>query len=243
MLSEVLVGGGGNRASVPRGTFRTGATHPVGTVIVVYIAVQHNPMFVHYATQFVSTYKQFEGGEKHKLIVCCNGGKLNPMMKAIFDGLDCHFLNRDYDHGWDISAYQDVARDRECDLLVCFGESVRFHRAGWLDRLVESAREYRGRHVRLPVQPRHPRAPEHDGVCGLAAVPQAIRAGQKQGGTLRFRARGKLAVAANQGPGRRSAAGDLGRLLGCRSLAGSGQHFVAFNSIKPVGQVQSHRPV
>ena len=137
MVENRLIGGGGNRASNP-----TRHGHPVGTVVVVYIAVQANPLFVHYASQFVDSYKLFEGGGKHQLIVCCNGGELNHRMKPIFDGIDCKFSVRPYDDGWDISAYQDVARNSECDLLVCFGESVRFHRAGWLNRLVDSATEY-----------------------------------------------------------------------------------------------------
>jgi hypothetical protein len=137
MISDQLVGGGGNHLSQPRRQGR-----PVNTVIVVYIAVQSNPLFVHYATQFVKTYREFEGGPKHALCVVCNGGHLAPKMKAIFDGIECHFLVRPQDEGWDISAYQEASRTFCVDLMVCFGESVRFHRAGWLNRLVDSASEY-----------------------------------------------------------------------------------------------------
>jgi len=137
MISETATGGGGNRASNP-----TRHGHPVGTVIVVYIAVQANPLFVHYASQFVSTYRQFSGGAGHRLIVCCNGGKLQPKMEAIFDNTPCEFIVRHQDEGWDVSAYQDVAKAYPCDLQVCFGESVRFHRADWLNRLVDSAIEH-----------------------------------------------------------------------------------------------------
>ena len=137
MISEGVPNGGGNRERKPpaRGSF-------INTVIVAYIAVQSNPLFVHYVTQFVSTYRQFGGGANHRLIVCCNGTRLAPPMKALFDGIVCEFLDRPHDEGWDVSAYQEVARRNECDLLVCFGESVRFHRAGWLGRLVDSASEY-----------------------------------------------------------------------------------------------------
>ena len=115
---------------------------PVSTVIVAYIAVPANPLFVHFATRFVETYKQFAGGAKHDLIVAVNGGPLAPKMLEIFDDIRPKILNRKNDDGWDISAYQDIARNNECDLIVCLGESVRFHRAGWLDRLVSSASEY-----------------------------------------------------------------------------------------------------
>ncbi len=134
MIENQITGGGRNRASKPPPQGR-----PVTTVNVVYIAVQTNALFVHYANQFVSTYRQFEGGVKHRLIVCCNGGPLKPKMKALFDPLACEFYERPNDEGWDISAYQDVAKAHDCDLMVCFGESVRFHRAGWLSRLVDSA--------------------------------------------------------------------------------------------------------
>jgi len=139
MVEEVAAGGGNRLSNVPHGTRR-----PVGAVIVVYIAVQTNPMFVHYANQFVSTYRQFAGGHRHRLVVCCNGSALQPKMKSIFDGVNCEFLVRPQDEGWDIAAYQEIAKSivYACDLLVCFGESVRFHRAGWLERLVDSATEY-----------------------------------------------------------------------------------------------------
>lgn len=137
MVSEMPAQGGGNslsQASLHR--------RPVSTVIVAYIAVQSNPLFVHHAQQFVETYQQFNPGSKHRLLVICNGGPLVPKMKEHFYGLPCEFFDRTNDGGWDVSAYQDVAKTRECDLLVCFGESVRFHRSGWLERLVDCANEF-----------------------------------------------------------------------------------------------------
>jgi hypothetical protein len=44
---------------------------------------------------------------------------------------------RKNDPGWDLSAYFDVARNFECDILVCLGESCFFHREGWLKRIVQ----------------------------------------------------------------------------------------------------------
>lgn len=137
MIREVFNGGGGNTSLPP-------SYHGcvVNTVIVVYILVQNNPLFVHFATRFVETYRAFPSDSSHRLLVCCNGGLKSSKIKPLFDGVGCDFLDRKYDDGWDISAYQEVAQNFPCDLLVCFGESVRFHREGWLKRLVESAREY-----------------------------------------------------------------------------------------------------
>lgn len=137
MVKPEFLGGGGN--------YRPGSTHVTGRALavnVIYIAVQNNPLFVHYASQFVDTYKKYPGGRNHRLIICCNGGKLGPKMKPLFDGIACEFVERQNDDGWDVSAYQDMAQERQCDLQVCFGESVRFHRSGWLERLVESADEF-----------------------------------------------------------------------------------------------------
>jgi hypothetical protein len=47
---------------------------------------------------------------------------------------------RENDGGWDISAYIAAARGpcSDYDAMLCLGESVYFHRAGWLKRLVEA---------------------------------------------------------------------------------------------------------
>lgn len=107
------------------------------SVLIAYIAVVDNPLLVSHASHFVSTYRQHPPGSEHRLVIVCNGGKLAPKMKAIFDGLDCEFYERPNDGGWDVSAYIDAAWRFDSDLQVCLGESVYFHRAGWLNRLME----------------------------------------------------------------------------------------------------------
>lgn len=107
-------------------------------VTLVYIAVTNGGLTDHYVHQFARTYAEFPPGLNHKLLVVCNGGPLQPHRQAAFGGLDCEFLIRENDPGWDISAYQAVAKATKADFLVCLGESVYFHRRDWLKVLVES---------------------------------------------------------------------------------------------------------
>lgn len=42
------------------------------------------------------------------------------------------------DDGWDMSAYQDAASKFPCDMMVCAGETIHFHKPGWLRRYVDA---------------------------------------------------------------------------------------------------------
>lgn len=108
-------------------------------ILIVFITVTNDPLFVHHVTRFVSTYKEHPGGFPHRLVVVCNGGALSPKMQSLFDGTPAIFFPRSNDGGWDISAYLDVANRVESKLMVCLGASVYFHRAGWLARLVSAS--------------------------------------------------------------------------------------------------------
>lgn len=115
-------------------------------ITVVYIAVTNGSMIDTYAPRFVKTYLDHPAEYPHRLLVVCNGGKLAPHRAAYFAGVDCDFLERENDPGYDISAYQEVAGrfliESSADFLVCFGESVFFHRAGWLKRWADARSEY-----------------------------------------------------------------------------------------------------
>ena len=111
-------------------------------VVVAYICVTEGAMTEAYSPRFVRTYLENPAGAEHRLVVICNGGALSPQRRKFFDDLDCEFYERPNDEGKDISAYQDLAEHlvikNEADFLVCFGESVYFHRPGWLQKLVEA---------------------------------------------------------------------------------------------------------
>lgn len=117
-------------------------TWPDVTVDVCYIAVTNSVSIEGYAQRFVQTYLDHPAGYNHKLTIICNGGRLNPRRREYFKRVQCDFFERENDAGFDISAYQDFAARSRANFMVCFGESVHFHRAGWLDRIVSARMEY-----------------------------------------------------------------------------------------------------
>lgn len=111
-------------------------------VCVAYVCVTNGNMTDSYAPRFAQTYLDNPAGIDHRLIVVCNGGELSLKREKYFDKLDCEFLSRENDGGFDISAYQEVARDSGCDFLVCLGESVYFYKPDWLLKLVQARLKY-----------------------------------------------------------------------------------------------------
>lgn len=107
-------------------------------VVVAYIAVTHGTATEDFASRFSATYQMFPAGHDHQLIIACNGGPLSFERAMLFANLNCEFFPRQNDPGWDLSAYIDIAKQTDADMLVCLGESVYFHRAGWLARLVDA---------------------------------------------------------------------------------------------------------
>lgn len=107
-------------------------------VLVAYIAVSKGPITADYCARFVGTYLAHPPEFEHDLLIVGNGGPLPRGVAPVFDVVKAKFLPRTNDPGWDISAYQQVARLFPCDMLVCLGESVYFHRQGWLRRFVEA---------------------------------------------------------------------------------------------------------
>ena len=89
------------------------------------------------AQRFVDSYRQFPPEYHHALHVVFNGGEPSQENLAVFDGLDAEFHRHD-NSGWDIGAFQLLARKVECDLLVCLGSNSHFKRAGWLRRMADS---------------------------------------------------------------------------------------------------------
>jgi hypothetical protein len=110
-------------------------------IVLCYICVTHGVNTEHFASRFVATYLAFPPGVEHRTIIACNGGPLKTEMGLLFASLpSVEFFPRENDGGWDISAYLAAARG-PCfndDMMVCMGESVYFHRAGWLKRMVDA---------------------------------------------------------------------------------------------------------
>lgn len=111
-------------------------------IILAYVCVVNGPITHDYAARFVGSYLANPPGVVHDTIVACNGGALPCETGLLFQSLSAKFYPRKNDPGYDLSAFQDVAKLFPCDLLVCCGESVYFHRADWLRRYVEVWNKY-----------------------------------------------------------------------------------------------------
>jgi hypothetical protein len=109
-------------------------------ICIIYICVTQGPISGDYASRFVSTFNEYPPGVECDVMVVCNGGPLSLELSLIFSPLNPIFYPRANDDGWDISAFQDVARGPGAgyDALLCLGESNYFHREGWLLRLVQA---------------------------------------------------------------------------------------------------------
>lgn len=113
-------------------------------IVLCYIAVTHGPIMEDYCARFVTTYKEYPPGVEHDTIVIGNGGPLSTTAAVLFSGMNARIWPRKNDPGWDISAYVDAARGpcADYDMMLCCGESIYFHREGWLKRFVEVWKRY-----------------------------------------------------------------------------------------------------
>jgi hypothetical protein len=86
------------------------------------------------AKRFADTWRQFPG---HSLHLLCNGSDPHPSDLIPFKGID-YETHTCSNLGWDVGAFQFIAESLPCDLLVCLGAPVHFHKPGWLEAMVES---------------------------------------------------------------------------------------------------------
>lgn len=108
-------------------------------ICVCYVCVSKGPITEDYAARFVTTWREYPPGSECDLLVIANGGPLTTSTTVLFSELNARMFPRSND-GWDIGGYIEAARG-PCagyDLMVCCGESIYFHRKGWLKRLVEA---------------------------------------------------------------------------------------------------------
>lgn len=110
-------------------------------VTVAYVAVTQGPRTGEFCARFVGSWQRYPPQYPCELIVCANGGPLPYDVGRLFDPLGAKMYPRP-NVGADIGAYADVANNFDCDLLVCLGESVYFHREGWLARFAHAYSVY-----------------------------------------------------------------------------------------------------
>lgn len=112
-------------------------------ITIAYIAVTNGPLTADYAARFVASHHEFPPGLEHETVVACNGGPLRTAEALIFSGLNAVLYPRS-NEAWDIGAYLELAKGlcRDSDMILCCGESVYFHRPGWLKRLADTWQKY-----------------------------------------------------------------------------------------------------
>jgi hypothetical protein len=113
-------------------------------ICIAYICVSQGPISDQYASRFVATWHEYPPGADADLLVICQGGPLSAELAMIFASLNPIYYPRPNDPGWDISAYQDASRGpcADYDAVLWLGESNYFHRAGWLQRLVDAWKKH-----------------------------------------------------------------------------------------------------
>lgn len=95
--------------------------------------------FVGSAHRFVASYVSNPPNYDHDTVIVCNGGTANSSTHALFAPIpNCKFVTHD-NSGYDIGAFQAVARKLTTDLVVFFGSSSFLPKAGWLKRMVEAS--------------------------------------------------------------------------------------------------------
>lgn len=105
-------------------------------VTAVYVCPVFGGAFDQYAARFVESYIAHPPDLPHELFVVSNGGPPTNYLRALF----APTKNEWYEHnnsGYDIGAYQAISKSVYCDMMVCFGSSTYFKRAGWLRRMAE----------------------------------------------------------------------------------------------------------
>lgn len=109
------------------------------TVVLAYIyPMVKLATYYPLAKRFAETWRRFPpGSEPHTLHVIGNGSTIPAIDREPFHGIPCVF-DAYNNVGWDIGAFQWAAEHIPCDLLVCFGAPVHFHKPGWLDRMVDA---------------------------------------------------------------------------------------------------------
>lgn len=94
------------------------------------------------AARFVTSYNANPPGMDHISVVVLNGssGGGSGFAQALFASLpNLQILQHD-NSGWDIGAFQKAAREVPCDLMLFFGATAWFPKAGWLTRVLEASR-------------------------------------------------------------------------------------------------------
>jgi len=104
-------------------------------IAILYICVTGGASTIHYATRFIATLQAYPAGVDFDLIPVFNNGEPSSDIRSVLP----HKINIvRSNEGYDIGAFKQSVEGvcRDYDAICCFGESVYFHRRGWLDKIV-----------------------------------------------------------------------------------------------------------
>jgi len=106
---------------------------------VVYVCpVESGDQFVTYGWRFLQSYLENKPGMDHGTTIVCNGASPSNPVYAMFKLMpNCKFFERD-NSGYDIGAFQHIAREVPADMMVFFGASSYVRGAGWLLRMIRA---------------------------------------------------------------------------------------------------------
>lgn len=97
--------------------------------------------YLPFSQRWARTYREYNAGCAHELIILCCGAPADEHVKATYGGLFCTY-DTYLGAGSDIGACQSALK-KLSGFVVCMSTPVYFWRPGWLRRLVE-AREFFG---------------------------------------------------------------------------------------------------
>lgn len=108
-------------------------------ITVVYCFPTH-PAYYDAACRFLLSYDQYPAGIDHSLVIVSNGGPPSKEMRGVIDLFDHPVELYQHDNsGYDIGAYQAVARVKaHDDMIVFFGATAYIRGANWLKRMAEA---------------------------------------------------------------------------------------------------------
>jgi len=112
-------------------------------VTVCYTTVPGKSDSLQLATRFVATYNEHTHRVPHARVAIFNRELTSVVDNALRATMACwnSIMFERSNYGWDIGGYIQAASSVEqcasADLMICFGESVYFHKAGWMERIID----------------------------------------------------------------------------------------------------------
>lgn len=117
------------------------------TCLYLHVSAKSDPAapdpsyYLPYSLRFARTFEEHPAGVDHELIVVSCGKPIGEdqmyLYRNITDRYECY-----EGPGWDLGAYQAIAKTLDSDWVVCLATPVHIKREGWLKRFADVFTEY-----------------------------------------------------------------------------------------------------